>query len=75
MAAENGPTICEFCKKGQVTKRMEGMAFRQWSDKGYVHCRVVILTGTCDNCRAKSLEPGAESILDEAFHQEYDKLP
>jgi hypothetical protein len=54
---------------------MEEMAFRQWSDKGYIQCRVTILVGTCDKCRVKSLEPGSDKILDEAFRREYDKLP
>jgi hypothetical protein len=54
---------------------MEEMAFRQWSDKGYIPCRVTILVGTCDNCRVKSLDPGSDKILDEAFRREYDKLP
>jgi hypothetical protein len=75
MVAEDEPIICEICQKGRVTKCMEGMAFRQWSDKGYVHCRVTILMGTCDNCGAKSLDSGAEKFLDEAFQREYDKLP
>ena len=75
MAGEDEPIFCDVCKKGRVTKRMEAMAFRQWSDKGYVHCRVMILIGTCEKCGAKSLDPGSEKILDEAFQREYDKLP
>jgi hypothetical protein len=75
MAAEDKPVICEFCKKGRVTRRMKVVAFRQWSDKGYVQCRVMILIGTCDSCNAKSLDPKAEGIFDEAFQQEYKKLP
>ncbi len=75
MAAEDVPVTCEFCKKGRVTWHTEGMIFRQWSDKGYVHCRVVILTGTCDNCHLKSLDPEADNIFDAAFQREYDKLP
>jgi hypothetical protein len=75
MAAGDAPTICEICKGGRVTKRMEEMAFRQWSDKGYIHCRVTILVSTCDSCRVKSLEPGSDKKLDEAFQREYDKLP
>jgi hypothetical protein len=35
----------------------------------------MILIGTCENCGAKSLDPGSEKILDEAFQREYDKLP
>jgi len=54
-------------------KRMEQFAFHQMSDKGYVHCRVSILIGTCDSCHAKSIDD--ETALDEAFKREYDKLP
>jgi hypothetical protein len=73
MAAE--AIRCDLCKKGRVIQRMEEMAFRQWSNKGYVHCRVTILIGTCDRCGAKSLDPGSDKIFDEAFKQAYDKLP
>jgi hypothetical protein len=75
MAADDEPTICEICKQGRVTKHMEEVAFRQWSDKGYVHCRVTILVGTCDNCGFKSLDPGSNKLMDEAVQREYDKLP
>jgi len=75
MAAGDESTICEICKRGRVTKRIQEMAFRQWSDKGYIHCRGTILVGTCDSCSVKSLEPGSDKILDEAFQREYDKLP
>jgi len=74
MAVEDEPVICEICKQGRVTKRMEEMAFRQGSDKGYIHCRVTILVGICDHCHVKSLDPGSDKILDEAFQREYDKL-
>jgi hypothetical protein len=75
MAAEDEPVICEICKKGHVVKRAEQLAFRQWSDKGYVHCQVKVVMGTCNNCGARSLAPGSEKILDRAFQREYDKLP
>jgi hypothetical protein len=75
MATEDESIICAVCKIGRVTKRMEQVAFRQLSNKGYVHCRVTILVGTCDNCQAKSTDPEAEKIFDEAFKREYDKLP
>jgi len=75
MAAEDEPIICAICEQGRVTKRMKEIAFRQWTDKGYIHCRVTILVGSCDNCGVKSLDPGSDKIMDEAFQREYDKLP
>ena len=74
MAAEEEPVICDICKKGRVLKRMEEMAFRQSSDKGYVRCHVTVLIGTCEICGAKSLDPGSTKILDDAFQKEYAKL-
>ena len=75
MTADNGAVCCDFCKKGHLTWRLEEMAFRQSSDKGYVHCRVELSVGTCDNCGLKSLEPGSDRIFDAAFQREYGKLP
>jgi hypothetical protein len=35
----------------------------------------MILVGSCDKCAVKSLDPGSNRIMDEAFQREYDKLP
>jgi hypothetical protein len=75
MTAEDEPITCELCKKGRITRRVEEMSFRQLSYKGYVHCRVMVLIGTCDNCHQKSFDSEAENILNEAFKREYDELP
>ena len=53
---------------------MEEIAFRQSSDKGYVHCRVTLEVAICDTCGTRSLDASAEKIFDEAFQREYDKL-
>ena len=74
MFAEEEPVTCDICRKGRVLKRMEAMAFRQSSDKGYVRCDVTVLIGTCEACGAKSLDPGSTKLLDEAFQREYAKL-
>ena len=74
MAAEDKPVTCDICRKGRVIQRMEGMAFRQSSDKGYVRCQVTVSIGTCEACGAKSLDPGSTKILDAAFQREYAKL-
>ena len=68
-------TVCDFCHMRQVIWRTEEMAFRQSSDKGYVHCRVELSIGTCQSCGTKSLKPGSDQILDAAFQKEYRKLP
>ena len=74
MSVNKKVTACDFCHKKRVTWKLEEMAFRQWSDKGYVHCRVALQVGTCQSCGAKSLEPASGRILDAAFLQEYRKL-
>ena len=73
MAIQTEAPICTVCKEGHVTKRIEEIAFRQWSDLGIMCCRVAILIGNCDNCDAKSLDPGSDKIFGEAFQQEYDR--
>ena len=74
MGAEDKPVICDICGNGRVTERTEEVAFRQWSDKGYVHCRATVLVGTCDICHATTIGPEASKICDEAFRREYEKL-
>jgi len=74
MADDGDTIICDFCKQGKVALKLEETTFRQWSDRGYLHCRVEILMGTCDACGCKSLGPGSEQIFDAAFQKEYDKL-
>jgi hypothetical protein len=75
MATEDEFNVCVSCKKGRLINTMEEMKFHQWSKKGYVHCHAMITVGVCDFCGARSLEQKVDRILDEAFQQEYDKLP
>ena len=70
--AEN--SVCVFCNRGHLIKHMEEIAFRQSSDKGYVHCRVTLEVAICDTCGTRSLDASAEKIFDEAFQREYDRL-
>ena len=75
MTGGGNVVTCDFCKQGRVTMRMEEIEFRQWSDKGNVHCRVRISVGVCNHCQSKSLDPESDRIFDAAFRLEYDKLP
>jgi len=74
MPVNDEVTVCDFCHQKRVTWRTGEMAFRQSSDKGYVHCRVWLPIGTCRNCGSKSLEPNSDRILDAAFGEAYRKL-
>jgi hypothetical protein len=65
---------CDFCRIGRVSWRKEVMTFRQWSDKGYVHCRVRLPVGTCAHCQAKSLDADSDQMFDAAFQRAYDRL-
>lgn len=50
------------------------MAFRQWSDKGYIHCEAMVVVHVCDSCGMKTLDGSADKIMDEAFQREYRTL-
>ena len=73
MSAEKRPTSCDSCGKGQIVKHVEDISFRQWSDRGHVHCRATIAVSACNNCGAGALEPGADKIIDEVSRREHDK--
>lgn len=66
---------CDFCKKGRVITRNEKIAFRQRTDRGYIHCRAEIPIGLCNLCGSSHWNPEAEAIIEEVVRCEYDKLP
>jgi hypothetical protein len=66
---------CEFCKNCRVIARKQQLAFRQWTDRGYVHCRAEIPIGLCDHCGLKHWNQEAEAIVEEVARCEYEKLP
>jgi hypothetical protein len=66
---------CDFCKKGRVITRKQQLAFRQRTDRGYVHCRAEVPIGLCDRCGSKHWNQEAEAIVVEVVRREYEKLP
>ena len=70
---ENGD-ICFFCKKGKFVVRTEEIAFHQWTDKGYVFCRVPLSIGVCDRCGSRNWNEETEALIEEAVRKEYDKF-
>lgn len=69
------PDLCVFCKQGKVTKRTEELTFHQWTNRGYVFCKVEIPMSTCGCCGSKSWDEAAEAVIDAAVRHEYDQLP
>lgn len=74
MANENHQN-CDICKIGNVSRVLQSIAFRQWTDKGYVSCRARVPMDVCDHCGARSLNEDAEQIIEQAVQDEYQKLP
>jgi hypothetical protein len=72
--SENGG-VCYFCKRGKFIKRTEEIAFHQWTDKGYVFCRVNVALGVCDRCGSWDWNDEAEAKIQEVVRREYEKLP
>jgi hypothetical protein len=65
---------CELCAQGVKFTRNEDLAFQQWTDRGYVSCRVTIPMSTCDCCNAKSWDDVAESVIEDAVRGAYELL-
>jgi hypothetical protein len=67
-------SFCAFCLSGEVRRTAEEMRFRQWSDKGYIHCHLVVTVDVCRDCGSRTLDEDAEKIMDAAFQREYRKV-
>jgi hypothetical protein len=71
--ANNGGT-CYFCKTGRFIERTEEIAFKQWTDKGYVFCTVKLRVGVCDHCDSRDWNAETEAVIREVVRKERDKL-
>ena len=65
---------CELCHRGRKNKRNEELLFHQRTDRGDVSCRVRIAISTCDECGAKSWDEAAETVIEAAVREAYDRL-
>ena len=63
MSDPNDAQVCDFCKDGHVAKRNQQVTFRQWTDS------------VCDRCGSRHWSEDAETIIEDAVRQEYQKLP
>jgi hypothetical protein len=70
---KNGGT-CYFCKKGRFVEQTEEIAFKQWTDRGYVFCNVELLVGVCDHCGSRDWNAETEAVIREVVRRERDKL-
>src|SRR5262245_28333019 len=75
MSNREDEEICYFCKKGHFIRQTEEIAFHQWTDKGYVFCRISAVLGVCDHCDSRDWSEETEALIDEAVRREYGKLP
>jgi hypothetical protein len=71
---QDGQT-CYFCQRGHFRERTEEIAFYQWTNKGYVFCRVTVTVGVCNQCGSRDWNEDIEALIDEAVRREHDKLP
>ena len=66
---------CPFCKRDQLRRRIDSLAFHQWTDKGRVFCQLAVPAEICNNCGARVWGGESETLIAQAVQREYDKLP
>jgi len=66
---------CALCKFGSLIRSDREIAFKRWTDKGYVFCRVTVPTDICDHCGWMTFNEDAEAIIDQAVRQQYERMP
>ena len=74
MSNSRDADICDICRQGRIASSSQELAFHQWTDRGYVFCRVSIPVATCDRCGARSWDEAAEGLIEDAVRIEYGKL-
>jgi hypothetical protein len=75
MTINHDADVCDVCGRETIIRRRRDIAFRQWTSKGYVFCRVTVPVGICGNCGARNWDEAAEAIIEEAIKREVEKLP
>jgi hypothetical protein len=75
MSNTNDADVCDVCHRGIVARKTQEIAFRQWTSKGNVFCRVTVPMAICAECGARSWDEAAEATIEEAVKREVDKLP
>lgn len=75
MADNDDTNICDFCRRGRVSKSTQEIRFYQWSDKGYLSCSATIPSGVCDRCGMKSWDDASEAIIEDAVRRAYNERP
>ena len=75
MPSKNEAGVCDICHRGILVKAKREIAFRQWTSKGYISCRVIIPVTSCPECGAWHWDEAAEALIEEAVNREVDKLP
>jgi len=75
MADKNEDETCALCKRGTLVREERELAIRQFTDKGFVQCRVSVPIAVCGNCASQTLLDGAEELIENAIAAEYAKLP
>ena len=74
MSSSSDGNTCYFCKRGRFIEKAEEIAFKQWTDKGYVFCRVNIAVGVCDHCDSRDWNAETEAAIREVVDREREKL-
>jgi hypothetical protein len=74
MPNNNNGSTCYYCKRGHFAKQTREIAFHQWTDRGYVFCRVTTPVGVCSQCGALDWNEETEVAIEEAVRREYERL-
>jgi hypothetical protein len=75
MSNTNDADVCDVCYRGIVVRKLQEIAFHQWTGKGNVFCRVSVPTAICAECGVSQSDETAEMIIEEAVKREIAKLP
>jgi hypothetical protein len=69
-----GNVGCASCGHDTGVRREQEVAVHQWTDRGYVSCKVMVPTIVCEQCGMRTWEDTAQTIIDDAMRRELENL-
>ena len=71
MPGKKEDKACPCCKRGNLIKKDREIAYSQWTDKGFVLCRVTVRLASASDVAPRASAIRSNPFAEDAVHREY----